>query len=106
MLAEVIICAVCLLSGNLFKSNLMISLAHSCSGLINRFIDIFHSLSDGSFCPTESRIWFPEMNCMLVFEAQNQKMASFKVFEERKPHFSLAIDLYSHAVLGEHQHCM
>ena len=106
MLAEVITCAACLLSGNLCKSNLMISLANGCSGLINRLIDIFHSLSDESFCAIESWIRFPKMNCMLVFEAQNQKMGSFKVSEERKPHFSLAIDLHSHAVLGEHQHCM
>lgn len=45
-LAEVIICAVSLLTGNLLKSNLMISLANSFSGLINRLIDIFHSLSN------------------------------------------------------------
>lgn len=50
MLAEAITCAASPLSGNLWKSNLMISLANSLSGLINRLIAIFQSL--GCF-PTE-----------------------------------------------------
>lgn len=45
MLAEVIICADSVLSGNLLKSDLMISLANSFSGLINRLIDMLPSLS-------------------------------------------------------------
>ena len=88
MPAEVIICALILRSGNLFTSSLMISLAPGFTGLINRLIDIFRSLSNESGFPEESLVWFAKMNSMLVFDAQNQKKASCNVFEERKRHVS------------------